>query len=223
MKTKSAEFIRKYGINSSNVLSLKFLTEIAVSEHFKVYRPKNSSDKVITALKLEKYFISQPAFSYSSGNIHYIIVHDSLSDGMAANMVLHELAHIFLGHFKRSEIPAASDEVEADIFVSCVLQEVYGQKRLKSKINPLSVIIAVIGVLAFSMSIHIANSYQSLVEPANGYSVTAQDHISESVYISRTGTKYHRADCYHIRNSEVVEISVEEAQKAGYEPCKDCI
>lgn len=219
MKTKAREFILKYGITASNVLSLTFLTEIAVSEHFKVYRPKDSNDKAITALKLEKYFISQPAFSYSSGSIHYIVVHDALSDGMAATMVLHELAHIFLGHFERSEIPAESDEAEADMFVSYVLKEVYGQKR---KISPLSVIIAVIGVLAFSMSLHIANSYQSLAEPANGYSVTAQDPISESVYISRTGTKYHRADCYHIRNSEVIGISVEDAQEAGYDPCKDC-
>lgn len=219
LKTKAKEFILKYGINSSNVLSLKTLTEIAVSEHFKVYRPKGSSDKVIAALGLEEYFLSHPAFSYSGDKIHYIIVHASISDGTAAAMALHELAHIFLGHFKKSEIPAASDEAEADMFVSCVLQEVYGQKH---KVNPLSVIIAVIGVLAFSMSLHIADSYQSLAEPANSYSVAAQEDVPDIVYISRTGTKYHKADCYHIRNADVVEISVEEAQAAGYEPCKDC-
>ena len=219
MKTKAKEFILKYGINASNVLSLNFVSEIAVSEGFKVYRPKGANDKIISALDLEDYFLSHPAFSYSSDDLHYIIVHSLISDGTAAAMILHELSHILLGHFERSEIPAASDEVEADMFVSYVLQEVYGKK---AKIHPLSVIIAVIGILAFSMSVHIADSYQSLAEPANSYFVTAQETLSEIVYISKTGTKYHKAECYHIRNTDVVEISVEEAQTAGYEPCKDC-
>jgi micrococcal nuclease len=41
------------------------------------------------------------------------------------------------------------------------------------------------------------------------------------VYVGRSGTKYHRADCYTIRNSKRA-ISLSEAERAGYGPCSLC-
>lgn len=45
---------------------------------------------------------------------------------------------------------------------------------------------------------------------------------SESVFVTKNGTKYHKADCYHIKDSDVIELTVSEAEEAGYEACKDC-
>lgn len=43
------------------------------------------------------------------------------------------------------------------------------------------------------------------------------------VYITMSGTKYHRPDCYHIADSEnLKEVTVENAQALDYEPCKSC-
>jgi micrococcal nuclease len=41
------------------------------------------------------------------------------------------------------------------------------------------------------------------------------------VYVSGSGTKYHRSDCYTLRKSKR-EISLSEAVRSGYEPCSLC-
>lgn len=43
------------------------------------------------------------------------------------------------------------------------------------------------------------------------------------VYVTKSGEKYHRADCSSIRNSKgVFRIKREEARKSNYTPCKIC-
>jgi phosphatidylserine/phosphatidylglycerophosphate/cardiolipin synthase-like enzyme len=44
---------------------------------------------------------------------------------------------------------------------------------------------------------------------------------ADTVYITRTGTKYHRAGCRHLARSSVA-ISRKEAEARGYAPCKVC-
>ena len=56
------------------------------------------------------------------------------------------------------------------------------------------------------------------VSPTNNASES-----TEHVYITPSGKKYHVASCRHIRGSEVVELSVDEAVALGKEPCGDCI
>ncbi|MFH0888465.1 MAG: ComEC/Rec2 family competence protein [Planctomycetota bacterium] len=41
------------------------------------------------------------------------------------------------------------------------------------------------------------------------------------IYVTRTGTKYHRADCEYLAKS-MIPISLKEAKKREYEPCKVC-
>ena len=43
-----------------------------------------------------------------------------------------------------------------------------------------------------------------------------------AVYISKSGNKYHRADCYHINVDNCTMMSEEQAISLGYEPCKTC-
>ncbi len=42
-----------------------------------------------------------------------------------------------------------------------------------------------------------------------------------TVYVTRTGEKYHRASCQHLRRSSS-PMSLSEAKRAGYMPCKTC-
>ena len=44
---------------------------------------------------------------------------------------------------------------------------------------------------------------------------------NESVYVTVSGTKYHRADCSYLRSTKIV-MPLEEALQAGYEPCSRC-
>lgn len=41
------------------------------------------------------------------------------------------------------------------------------------------------------------------------------------VYVTKSGTKFHREDCKHLSKSKI-PISLEQALKQGLEPCKAC-
>ncbi|MCW1713219.1 MULTISPECIES: Ada metal-binding domain-containing protein [Synergistaceae] len=41
------------------------------------------------------------------------------------------------------------------------------------------------------------------------------------VYVTRTGSKYHRDGCSSLSRSKI-EITLKEAVEEGYEPCKRC-
>lgn len=41
------------------------------------------------------------------------------------------------------------------------------------------------------------------------------------VYVTKSGKKYHRQDCYHLRKSSI-PLSLKEAVRRGYEPCSHC-
>ena len=45
---------------------------------------------------------------------------------------------------------------------------------------------------------------------------------SETVYITKSGKRYHKPDCRHIVGRDVLEKTISEAEEDGYTPCKDC-
>jgi competence protein ComEC len=45
--------------------------------------------------------------------------------------------------------------------------------------------------------------------------------VEKTVYITRTGKKYHRADCRYLAQSKI-PIKLSEAKDQGYTPCKVC-
>jgi hypothetical protein len=46
-------------------------------------------------------------------------------------------------------------------------------------------------------------------------------HPQTTVYVTNTGKKYHANGCRHLAKSRI-PMKLEEARKAGYEPCKVC-
>lgn len=54
--------------------------------------------------------------------------------------------------------------------------------------------------------------------------LTKQDNNDTDVYyITKSGTKYHLASCYHITGRAVTSASKNELESKGYQPCADCI
>jgi hypothetical protein len=49
----------------------------------------------------------------------------------------------------------------------------------------------------------------------------AADRKEETVYITKTGKKYHRATCGHLRQSKI-PVTRGQAQAMGLTPCKTC-
>lgn len=56
---------------------------------------------------------------------------------------------------------------------------------------------------------------QSITQPAQ------QDTQSNTVYVTKTGKKYHQAGCKSL-SSSAIPINLEDAKKQGYEPCSIC-
>ena len=51
--------------------------------------------------------------------------------------------------------------------------------------------------------------------------ITVKNRQSATVYITRTGSKYHRSYCSYLRQSKFA-ISLKEAKYEGYTPCSRC-
>ena len=61
---------------------------------------------------------------------------------------------------------------------------------------------------------------QESVDPAPA-EPTPSPAQSETVYITQTGKKYHRAGCRHLQKSQI-PISLDDAKAKGYTACKSC-
>lgn len=62
----------------------------------------------------------------------------------------------------------------------------------------------------------------SIILPAGGVHMSdGVDFSEEMVFITRTGEKYHKGDCFHLRKSKF-GIDLKEAEQKGYTPCKNC-
>lgn len=62
----------------------------------------------------------------------------------------------------------------------------------------------------------------STVEAPISSSKSEDEPQGEIVYITRSGKRYHKADCRHIAGRDVIETTIAEAEEDGYTPCKDC-
>lgn len=160
IKSKAKAFIKEYSLNSSKVISFVELSEVAVKLNYKIFRPKNEKSKVISALDLQTEFKELSAFSFARDNVKYIFIRSDVPNEVAAALLLHELAHIYLGHLEKSTTPAASDEAEANMFTSYVIEEVYRRRPP----HPLSIALAVSGILTLIMSAHISRSVVKLLK-----------------------------------------------------------
>lgn len=59
------------------------------------------------------------------------------------------------------------------------------------------------------------------IKSVAGTTQPAPDPDKIIVYVTKSGKKYHRKDCYHLRKSSRA-ISLREAVKKGYGPCSHC-
>lgn len=229
IKTKAYSFIKEFKLNPSKIFSLQELAKIAELLNFKIYRPSSENDIVLNKLNIDKDFRKKSAFSYAKDEIKYIFIYSKISDEAASTLLLHELAHIYLKHLEKSTISTESDEIEADLFVSCIFRE-FHNKRIR--LTALNSFICVLTAIMLVVSVHNSRENETIAEVDTTISAitsvtsaeisTGQGECSEIVVITKSGKKYHKPDCYHVIGSEVIELTISEAEAAGYKPCKDC-
>lgn len=57
--------------------------------------------------------------------------------------------------------------------------------------------------------------------PYNGHTHEVADPIEQTVYITKTGERYHRGSCGTLRKSKIAK-TLSEAKALGYTPCGLC-
>ncbi len=59
-----------------------------------------------------------------------------------------------------------------------------------------------------------------LLTPPESHALSVEIRKSKTVYITKTGAKYHRLGCRHLKSC--IPIDRELATQSGYHPCKVC-
>lgn len=96
---------------------------------------------------------------------------------------------------------------------------------MKSKsLFPIILLPFLLSLLAFSFLQTSSNDQvrfeiDSIDKALIGDSVSDDDVVY--VYITKTGKKYHRGSCRHLRKSKI-KVSLDDAKERGYKPCKVC-
>lgn len=103
-------------------------------------------------------------------------------------------------------------------------------KQTKYKFIFSAVIIAALCVTSYFLINNIHNDDTTATESTTSVTISSQTDNADSsksqsdiVYVTEIGTKYHTENCYHIKDSDATETTREEAEKFGYEACRDCM
>lgn len=164
--------------------------------------------------ELASHIVKKDAFTVLEDDIIYIYILSEASPEDKLYLLLHEVGHIELKHLSTNALTCniRLHDIEADAFAYTVLNP--------PKSNKLPVITAVVltAILSFTSGVYSApKAITAQVVPS------AVETVSETeyVYITRTGEKYHRKSCIHVKGKECTKLLIEEVQK-NYEPCSVC-
>lgn len=160
---------------------------------------------LIKSLHLEREKKGKNGFISTFNGKKIIFYDNELNQKETQFIVAHELGHYLLGHSEKNW-NKAKYEREANIFAHECMKLMYPEsphtrKQQHMKIVKIVASVAIILAMGFS-AFYIANGYKT-------------------VYITRTGDKYHKETCGHLSDTKI-EMTLREAQKAGYEPCSMC-
>lgn len=179
-------------------------------------------------LELTNYARGKSSFAlkYSGGN--FVFLKRSVTDeNEKVCLLLHEIGHILYQH--NLENLSAWDEAEASAFASKFRPTTYRRKKI---FHPVLLGICMFCLLCCSAVFFIC-FYEKSPEPYLTISATAEIPVSSTennltmdsiVYITSSGTKYHKAGCRYIKNkSNVVALTLEKALELEKTPCSFCI
>lgn len=249
-KRQARKFIKKY-MRGNIDLSYAGILDILKRMGFSVIRYTHgymdgSVEKLLDNIHKSEFAKTTNCFYYTDDRNKFVFILDGLSEDDAIGLLLHEIGHIYCDtYINRAayENTEFQKEKSANDFMDYVIKycNFKGSPAKRLSVVGISVLAAISLALAcYSfVSNHNSTPKPSIDEPENIIAATPMPSptiqptmpptstpvvISETdVVITRTGEKYHRPDCRHVKNrSNVVHMTISEAIKAGYEPCADC-
>lgn len=185
-----------------------------------------NTDEGIEQLKLHnltQYAKNKKCFTYIS-SVKLIFADGTLNKSDIIKLLIHELAHIDLRHIGYTDYHIY-DEVSAEIEADAVVYNVLNNNS-KKYIIALATVISVLLLNALGITyltqkqnnIPINTIPAQTVEESQNNTI---NDIADTVYITRTGKRFHLKTCRYSQASGAKPISRNEAIK-NYSPCKVC-
>lgn len=178
-------------------------------------------------IEIERYDLTSEkntlmAFTYFE-TARIVFIDGRLSAEDKLYLALHELGHIVLGHlesdiFNRNKVLM---DVEAYHFAYTII---YVEKKTSLYVLISSIILSL--SILFSTAFIGKDNSQPVTNSEEAQEVVQYTDVQASpktniVYITPSGTKFHRKDCMYTKNKTLTELPRSEAS-AQYAPCKVC-
>lgn len=201
------------------------------------YNP-DESNSLIEKYKLSDFSKTVHAFTIKAKDVKTVFIDISLSAENKFRALLHETGHIVLGHMDISSTFADKrlHDMQAETFAYSVLNYKRNYKPLYFAIC--LVLTSIISVTTEynlcsnarphanpsqeQYNIPVASGITQQLEPAETQTPVIHENNTELVYVTKSGTRYHKANCQYVRNNNTTTaIKADEANKR-YTPCKVC-
>lgn len=210
----------KGAVNIPNIISF-----IESKGYNVVFFNTEDGDDLIKRYGIERKNV--PSFIYT-GTTRVVFVDDLIHPKDKLYCLLHEYGHLILNHVKESEIHTVSrwsTECEADAFAYFVMN--YSpMKTLRSAIFALLSAVLIIICTFFCTNAYISPVPEAYIptEVSPVISVpqtTPSNTVAQTVYVTPSGSKFHRANCRYVKSKNVTELERNEAEQT-YSPCSVC-
>lgn len=227
---KSAKRLRK---NLKNKISIpNLITYLETLGYSTVFFNTMEGDTLLKSYGLSPG--TTKAFTYC-GTTQIVFLDNNLPTQDKIYSLLHEMGHILLCHIGDNKIKFLDKrlmENEAEAFAYTVLNYKRNYKPLYFAICLVlaSVISATAGYNLHSddtpppeqYNVPISNSITPATEPTETQAPVINENNTGFVYVTKTGTQYHKANCQYVRNNNTATaIKADEANKR-YTPCRVC-
>lgn len=170
---------------------------------------------LIEQLKLSDEIVRTKGFTYVDDRNRLVFVNEDLNEQEQLLVILHEIGHIYCGHFSHSNIIGndVREEHEANEFVHYVLRPTITDRirrfisRHKKAILAalLALVLVIVGIVIWGR-------------------IRAEKQYYGEYYVTESGQKYHRKECIFVKDKDNVHRLTEEEFNSGdYEPCQICL
>lgn len=191
---------KKFAAHMKGDISIESIITYLHSKGYSVvFYNDESQHPMMIKYNLVDYSKKVNGFTLCSYEDKFVFIKDGLTDSHKLYTLLHEIAHIILGHLRSDRFLQNDwlDDMEAETFTYTILT--YKPKNL---ILVTVLVIFSIAVIYSSVSIK--------------HSAT-----SEIVYITGSSEKYHRQSCFYTKDKNCTAVLRSEADK-NFVPCSLC-
>ncbi len=224
VKRQAKGFVSTNKVTETSLCSVTFLEGCLAKLDYVLHWFSAPKDELAVHLDVVDLCESSLAFSVKTSEYCCVFISAKISNDIVAQLILHEIGHIVLGHLNDNEVVEFNDqqENEANEFANEV-RRIVASKPKQKRIATVTAVVLLAFLLSISTVIQSAHGESANTPmPVTGTQISVFD-TEMTVFVTKSGEKYHKKNCPHIKDRRTTEVTLEEAEQLGYESCKSCI